>query len=690
MTFVLGMRAEFDPSSAVRGAQATEDALQDVAGAAKSAGAAMDAALQQQTRVSRQAAAQLRNVQFQMIDIGQSFPLAFQSPVYFLQNVAMQGAQIAQIYGPNEGGAARGFREAAKMATGFVRSLLPLAGVIGAGAAAWLLFSRNTSEASAEVRRLAADASSFSAVQGMMADLARVQKAYRDAIEDTANAQLIASSGIVAATEREFEAKKSLLELELKRQQALVETQRIAVAEEQRSLRKQLQEIVDTSDISPRARGFADPRIGSVPFVRDPDAASTVEALLTNIDASPASDRIKQLRAELELTEVSAELLEKALKTTFNDIGSGKVDKHKTTSAERYLQGYRRSQAEELAQLRLEAELIGATAVQRERANALLETELAIKRSKIAVDGALANAMREQAVALADQTVELRRQADAYGTVKDAGLSMIDSIWARLKTGDVTGLLADFTDEIFESLGQLNVVNPLKNALYGENLGTMSDVNGLGGFFSTLLGRNKPSGEGIASAISQVTGTMNVQAATVIVSGGITGTAGGAGGIISSLFGGSGSTDPWAGLRFDTGGWTGGSDPSRVAGYVHEKEFVVRAGPAARFRPMLEAINAGRNPGHADGGMVTGGIASASYGASGAAMAAPGMRPLNVSFDVHDNAGVAIEQRQETDADGDVMFTLVLNKVDAAIADGRFDSSFGGRYRGAKVRGTAR
>ena len=43
---------------------------------------------------------------------------------------------------------------------------------------------------------------------------------------------------------------------------------------------------------------------------------------------------------------------------------------------------------------------------------------------------------------------------------------------------------------------------------------------------------------------------------------------------------------------FEVGGWTGGI-AGRPAGLVHGEEFVVRAGPAARNRRLLEAMNAG-------------------------------------------------------------------------------------------------
>lgn len=58
------------------------------------------------------------------------------------------------------------------------------------------------------------------------------------------------------------------------------------------------------------------------------------------------------------------------------------------------------------------------------------------------------------------------------------------------------------------------------------------------------------------------------------------------------------------GGTFASGGWTGDVSPQAVAGVVHGEEFVVRAGPAARHRSILEAINRGM-PGYAGGGYVT-------------------------------------------------------------------------------------
>ncbi len=68
--------------------------------------------------------------------------------------------------------------------------------------------------------------------------------------------------------------------------------------------------------------------------------------------------------------------------------------------------------------------------------------------------------------------------------------------------------------------------------------------------------------------------------------------------------GGISPVNPALDLGFATGGWTGGQR-QQVRGVVHGEEFVVRAGPAARYFGLLEAINAeGSVPGYASGGYV--------------------------------------------------------------------------------------
>lgn len=76
-------------------------------------------------------------------------------------------------------------------------------------------------------------------------------------------------------------------------------------------------------------------------------------------------------------------------------------------------------------------------------------------------------------------------------------------------------------------------------------------------------------------------------------------------GPLAGLFGGGGlfggSADPWDGLRtvtgFDLGGYTGNIGRRKIAGVVHGEEFVMNADATARNRPILEAMNAGRDIG---------------------------------------------------------------------------------------------
>lgn len=58
----------------------------------------IEASMKGNATATRLAAHEMRVLQFQMIDIAQSIPLAFQSPLYFLQNFGFQAAQISQIF----------------------------------------------------------------------------------------------------------------------------------------------------------------------------------------------------------------------------------------------------------------------------------------------------------------------------------------------------------------------------------------------------------------------------------------------------------------------------------------------------------------------------------------------------------------------------------------------------------------
>lgn len=89
------------------------------------------------------------------------------------------------------------------------------------------------------------------------------------------------------------------------------------------------------------------------------------------------------------------------------------------------------------------------------------------------------------------------------------------------------------------------------------------------------------------------------------------GQGGGGGSLWGTLIGGIAGAVGLPGFRI--GGATGGSDPSRVAGVVHEQEFVFDADATRRIGAAnLEAIRKGSMPGYRKGGLVSSNPAPAS------------------------------------------------------------------------------
>jgi len=107
----------------------------------------------------------------------------------------------------------------------------------------------------------------------------------------------------------------------------------------------------------------------------------------------------------------------------------------------------------------------------------------------------------------------LRKQVSAWEEVRNAGRSAIDDITESSLDGfkGIEDTLANIGKGLAKQLLQLGIANPLKNAIYGDQLPTISDVGGVGGFFSKLFGG------GMSTA------SMSVQAATVSVNGGLAG-----------------------------------------------------------------------------------------------------------------------------------------------------------------------
>ncbi|WP_282045534.1 phage tail tip lysozyme [Roseibium album] len=168
-----------------------------------------------------------------------------------------------------------------------------------------------------------------------------------------------------------------------------------------------------------------------------------------------------------------------------------------------------KTQEEQIAKLQLEASLIGQTDAVRQRALATLEAEVDIRNAGIDAQSREAEQIRENAAAIADMNSELEKSQEAWESVKSTGERSIDTLVDKLSSGDFEGALKSIASDITKQLLTLGAANPLKNALYGSGLPTISDAGGIGGFFKSLLG-----GGPVATA------SMQVQAATVLVNGG--------------------------------------------------------------------------------------------------------------------------------------------------------------------------
>ncbi|MBL8579550.1 MAG: hypothetical protein JNK47_20285 [Mesorhizobium sp.] len=289
-----------------------------------------------------------QNLGYQVADIGQG--LAMGAPVGMI--AAQQLPQIVQLYAA-QGGLNAAMKDFIGILGAVVRVAGPWIAAAGALYGAYKLISSYGVDASLAIddttRALAEQAMPLSTLQSQITDLQRVQKAYTDAISLTADKQTAATATIIANSEREFKAKQSLLELELKRQQAAIAMQNAELAIAGRGLQREVgQGVMTRSDLE--ARGMQDPRIGSVPFVRVPDDVSGLAKTQDVIDGSGLNDKIKELKANLELTEIGAKALEDALKTTFDSttVNAAKASDEAGKAAERY----REMQDRRLEQLR--------------------------------------------------------------------------------------------------------------------------------------------------------------------------------------------------------------------------------------------------------------------------------------------------------------------------------------------------
>lgn len=343
-------------------------------------------------------------------------------------------------------------------AGGFAAALGPLGLIAGLAAGAAIAFGKWGNSVDSATQALAAQAREGGAVESMIADAAKAQEAYKKAVAATAGAQTAASNSIVADTKKEFEAKKSLLELELKRQRALLAVQQANLEERGTALKSEIGSKVFTRN-SGVERGFSDPRIGN--FVRQPDDITGLEKTQSVIDNSPITAEIKKIRAEMVLTEVGASKLEEALNSTFGtseggkggagggDSGKGsgrKLDDYEQmkkriaeataatiaeTEAQKLLNPTIEDYGFALEKARASHELLTAA----KEADKTITPELAAEIDRLAEAYAQASVQSEQ---LAEKQNEIREAAEnAMSTAKDVTRGIVDGFLEGEKAADV-------------------------------------------------------------------------------------------------------------------------------------------------------------------------------------------------------------------------------------------------------------
>ena len=480
------------------------------------------------------------------------------------------GAMVAARTGAALTGAA--FRTAFLSALGPIGAVVAILGVVSTA------FGEVETSVSRATRKMAEQALPAEALEGKIRELEKAQDAYRKAIANTATGQTAATRAIVASTRREFEAKKSLLELELKRQRA-------AIAVKRETLNGLTTPIRDNALEAARLRSFGNAissggrNAGVQNYARLPESLTGLNAAARVFEgvSDATRDEIKKTRAELTLAEIAANDLATALNTTF---GAGAVDeppggvtetdrpakpsKGKPKSSTRAKAG-RTDFADEVAAIRERtAALREETAVQAGLNPLVDDHGFALEKARAARE--LLNAAAAQGITLGPQErAQVDALANAYATA---------TVEAKK--------LATSQEETRAAVAQINEV--------GRDL--------LGGFIQDMQ-----TAEGRANALANVLGKLAGKLSEIgldLLFGG--GTGGGGGALGGALFSGLKT------LFLADGGMVRGPGSSRsdsIPARLSNGEFVVNAAATKQHRALLEAINGGRKPiGFADGGYV--------------------------------------------------------------------------------------
>lgn len=183
-----------------------------------------------------------------------------------------------------------------------------------------------------------------------------------------------------------------------------------------------------------------------------------------------------------------------------------------------------RSGQDRITQLRVEMELVGQNEAVRGRAMALLEAEQRIREAGISSQSKVAEQIRAQAVEQANLARAIERQAEAWGKVQTAAEGAVDKGVDALLDGNFSDAAEEIAKDIRSAFADIAIKAPLKNALFGTDYGTISDIGGISGIFSRLFGGAKDPASIVSNALGQSVGAMSVTAGSVVINGALSGT----------------------------------------------------------------------------------------------------------------------------------------------------------------------
>lgn len=179
----------------------------------------------------------------------------------------------------------------------------------------------------------------------------------------------------------------------------------------------------------------------------------------------------------------------------------------------------------------------------------------------------------------------------------------------------------------------------------------------------------------ILMAIGAISGSIGFQGQGMAAMGSASGMGGSLEGFMSQ------------GVGYSKGGWTGNTAKDQIAGVVHGQEFVVKAGPAAANRELLEAMNKGsfmKAPQSSDATSASAApsssFASAGYPSPASSTA---RQPGSVVINNYQSDKIRVEATQTENEDGSMNVDVMVDLIEERIA-GKMNAGMGPMFNATR------